>query len=119
MTGGFFRVEADDMHQLIMGMGRCEDDLGEVTSGMRDAAGDGCGSAGLDSAVRDLAGRMGDKGDELVEHIAAVLDRLRACLELYEGVDRAWAENFGLGDSPGAATDPNSSISAALDGDSR
>ncbi|MCA1672785.1 MAG: hypothetical protein LC799_11470 [Actinobacteria bacterium] len=89
MTGGFFRVEADDMHQLVVRPGRCEDDLGEVTTGMRDSAGEGCGSADLDSAVRDLADRMGDKGDELTEHVTAVLERLRACLAVYELVDRS------------------------------
>lgn len=106
--GGFFRVEADGMHQLVAGLGQCEDDLGGVTAAMRDSAGEGSGCAEIDTAIRELADRMGDKGTELGEHVTGMLGGLRTSLEVYESVDQAWAQNWNrAGGESGPSPQPS------------
>ncbi|MQA86648.1 MAG: hypothetical protein GEV03_18940 [Streptosporangiales bacterium] len=108
-AGGFFRIECDQMHDLVARLDRIEDQLRETTEAMRACSAEALGSEGLDLAVGGplnigLADRAGNKIDELGESVEAILDRLRACISLYEQVDQSWAGVFGGSGQSGPGT---------------
>lgn len=130
MSGyGFFRLEADAMHDLVSGLDSCEERLRGVTSTMKGVTPEATGSAALDQAYGSLAGRLGGEIDELGKQVDAILERLKVCVTRYEQADRSWAQQLGRmlqQSSPGGQGQPaqepgaggaGSSVRAVLDGE--
>lgn len=101
------------MHDLVSRLDQSEDQLRGVTKRMKDCTAEALGSSALDGAVGDLAGRMGDKIDELGKSVEAVLERLKACVRTYEEVDHGWQQAFG--GSGGAAGGAAAGAAAGAD----
>ncbi|MQA83074.1 MAG: hypothetical protein GEV03_00230 [Streptosporangiales bacterium] len=101
-AGGFFRIECDQMHDLLHGLEDIEEELDQASAALWACPGEAFGSGDLDEAVSGggvfdfgLAWRARGKINELNEIIESILDRLRDCLTRYEEVDASWGDAFG------------------------